>query len=218
VWLASRGMPPVSEIPPDEKLSDALTRLLGEAGGRPMRVREMIRILRGRGLQMMIVLLCLPFLSPVTIPGISIPFGLAIALCGLRIGFGHKPWLPAFILDRSMSYHVLEKMVHAGCKIYGRLEKVFRPRLSFFLVGPGMGMLVGLAIALSGILLSLPIPPPFILTNTIPGFAIIFLALGLMERDGVLVLIGHVLTVIGTVYVALIALLGKELWQFLTGG
>jgi len=26
------------------------------------------------------VLLCLPFLSPVTIPGISTPFGLAIAI------------------------------------------------------------------------------------------------------------------------------------------
>lgn len=209
---------PDLEIDPKERLSDALERLLAEANGRPMRIREMIGILRGRGLQMMIVLLCLPFLSPVTIPGISIPFGLAIALCGLRIGFGHKPWLPAFILDRSISYHALEKMVHAGCKIYGRLEKVFRPRLSFFLAGPGMPMLVGLAIALSGLLLSLPIPPPFILTNTIPGFAIIFLALGLMERDGALILTGHTLTVIGTVYVVLIAVLGKELWRFLTGG
>lgn len=206
------------EIDPQERLSDALKRLLDEAGGRPMQIREMIEILRGRGLQMMIVVLCLPFLSPVTIPGISIPFGLAIALCGLRIGFGHKPWLPAFILDRRISFQSLEKMVHAGCRIYGRLEKVFRPRLSFFLIGPGMPMLVGLAIALSGVLLSLPIPPPFILTNTIPGFAIIFLALGLMERDGALILAGYALTLIGSVYVALIAVLGKELWRFFTGG
>lgn len=211
-------MPPVTEIPPEEKLSDALTRLLREAAGRPMKIREMIEILRGRGLQMMIILLCLPFLSPVTIPGISIPFGLAIALCGLRIGFGHKPWLPAFILDRSISHQALEKMVHAGCRIYGRLEKVFRPRLSLFLTGPGMPMLVGLAIAVAGVLLSLPIPPPFLLTNTIPGFAIIFLALGLMERDGVLILIGHTLVLLGTVYVLLIAVLGKELWRFFTGG
>ncbi len=211
-------MPPDSEIPPDEKLSEALRRLLQEAGGRPMKIREMIEVLRGRGLQMIIVLLCLPFLSPVTIPGISIPFGLAIALCGLRIGFGHKPWLPGFILERSLSYHALEKMVHAGCKIYGRLEKIIRPRLSFFLVGPGMPMLVGLAIAVAGGLLSLPIPPPFILTNTIPGLAIILLALGLMERDGVLIVLGYVLVVIGLVYVVLIAVLGKELWRFLTGG
>ena len=57
-------------------------------------IREMVEILHGRGLQFVVILLCLPFLTPVTIPGISMPFGLAIALCGLRIAFGHKPWLP----------------------------------------------------------------------------------------------------------------------------
>ena len=103
-------------------------------------IREMVEILPGRGLQFVVILLCLPFLTPVTMPGISMPFGLAIALCGVRIAFGHKPWLPAFILNRRISYTVLEKMVHFGCKIYEKVEKVIRPRLAFFLAGPGMGM------------------------------------------------------------------------------
>ena len=63
-------------------------------------VREMVSILHGRGLQFVVILLCLPFLAPVSIPGISMPFGLAIALSGLRIAFGHRPWLPEFILNR----------------------------------------------------------------------------------------------------------------------
>ena len=182
----------------------------------------MIEILHGRGLQFVVILLCLPFLAPVTVPGISIPFGLAIALCGLRIAFGHKPWLPAFILNRSISYSVLERMVHFGCAIYEKVEKVVRPRLGFLLAGPGMGMMIGLAIALSGIFLSLPIPPPFPLTNTIPGFAIICLSLGLMERDGGLILCGYLLTSIAAIYVALIALLGKagvdHLWKMFKDG
>ncbi|MFZ0709768.1 MAG: exopolysaccharide biosynthesis protein [Terrimicrobiaceae bacterium] len=203
----------------NERLSDALRRLLNEADGRPLMIREMIDILRGRGLQLVVILLCLPFLTPVTLPGISMPFGAAIALCGFRIAFGHKPWLPAFILNRRISHSVLEKMVHFGCRIYGKIEKVIRPRLAFFLVGPGMGMLVGLAIAFSGIFLSLPIPPPFPLTNTIPGFAIILLSLGIMERDGALIVCGHVLTAISAIYVTLIGLLGKagvdHLWRML---
>ena len=85
-----------------------------------------------------------------------------------------------------------------------------------------MGMLIGLAIALSGIFLSLPIPPPFPLTNTIPGFAIIFLSLGLMERDGGFILCGYGLTLIAAIYVALIGLLGTagidQLWQMLRRG
>ena len=217
-------MPHVAETPEDarERLSDALRRLLHEAEGRSLQVREMIEILRGKGLQMMVILLCLPFLSPVTIPGISLPFGLAIALCGLRMAFGHKPWLPAFVLDRRISAHALEKMVQIGCAVYGRVEKVIRPRLSYLFVGPGMVMLVGLSIALAGILLSLPIPPPFPLTNTLPGFALIFLALGMIEKDGLLILIGYTVTLISLLYVLAIALGGQALftylWRLLSGG
>ena len=200
-----------------ERISDALRRLLREANGQAMTVREMVKILHGRGLQFVVILLCLPFLAPVTIPGISMPFGLAIAISGLRIAFGHRPWLPEFILNHRISFPVLEKMVHFGCAIYEKVEKVIRSRLHVLLDGPGMGMMVGLAIALSGVFLSLPIPPPFPLTNTIPGFAIICLSLGLMERDGVLILCGYALTVIAAIYVGLIGFLGKagvdQLWQ-----
>ena len=82
-----------------------------------------------------------------------------------------------------------------------------------------MGMVTGTAIAVAGVVLSLPIPPPFPLTNTIPGFAIIFLSLGLMERDGVLLLCGYALTVVAAIYAALIGLIGKagvdHLWRIL---
>ena len=206
--------------PPTERLSDALARLLVEAKGEALPVRQMVEILQGRGLQMIVVLLCLPFLAPVSIPGISIPFGLAIAFSGLRTAFGHKPWLPGFILNRHVSYSVLERLVHAGCKIYGRLEKIIRPRLSILLDGRGMNLAIGLTIALAGFYLSLPIPPPFPLTNTIPGFAIILLSLGIMERDGLLVAFGYGLTFVATIYFTLIAWLGKagveHLWKFIS--
>jgi hypothetical protein len=117
---------------------------------------------------------------------------------------------------------VLEKMVHFGCVIYEKIEKVVRPRLGFLLAGPGMGMMIGLAIAISGLFLSLPIPPPFPLTNTIPGFAIIFLSLGLMERDGGLILCGYALTSIAAIYVTVIGFLGKagvdHIWDIFKDG
>ncbi len=204
------------------RLSDDLRRVLEAAHGEAMLVGDMVKILQGRGLQVIVILLCLPFLSPVSIPGISVPFGLAIALSGLRIAFGKKPWLPGMILDRRISHGALEKMIRAGCYFYGKLEKLIRPRLEILLNGPGMRPLIGAGIALCGIYLSLPIPPPFILTNTIPGLAIIFFSLGLIERDGVMVLAGYVLSVVATIYFGFIAFLGQagvvHLWKLLTGG
>ena len=122
-------------------------------------------------------------------------------------------------MDRRISYSALEKMTRFGGRICEKVERVIRPRLTFLLVGPGMGMVTGTAIAVAGVVLSLPIPPPFPLTNTIPGFAIIFLSLGLMERDGVLLLCGYALTVVAAIYAALIGLIGKagvdHLWRIL---
>jgi hypothetical protein len=213
---------PSPEPVENERLTDALKRLMIAADGHSMAVTEMVEVMQGRGLHMIILLLCLPFLSPVTIPGLSLPFGLAIVVCGFRIGFGHKPWLPGFIMRHQVSHKALERMVRVGLAVYARLEKIIRPRLEFVFNGAGMRMTTGLAIALAGLLLSLPIPPPFPLTNTIPGFAIVFFSLGLSERDGVMLLVGYGMTILATVYVALIALAGKagveSLWHLFTAG
>jgi len=184
-----------------------------------MSVADIIRHTRGRGLQTIAIILCLPFLSPVAIPGLSIPFGIAIAICGLRIAFRHQPWLPEFIAKRHISFAVLEKTLRFGIAVHTRLEKFLRPRWTVVLDSHASQMAAGSAIAVSAFLLSLPIPPPFPFTNMIPGFAIVMLCLGMLERDGVVVLFGYVLTVVSAVYVALIAFLGgagaNRIWQWI---
>jgi hypothetical protein len=198
--------PESSAYPP--RVSDDLRRILGLAGGQPMSVADIIRHSRGRGLQTIAIVLSLPFLSPVAIPGLSIPFGIAIAICGLRIGFRHEPWLPAFIARRRISFVVLEKTLRFGIAVHTRLEKFLRVRWTGLVDSHAARMAAGIAIALAAFFLSLPIPPPFPLTNTIPGFAIIMLCLGMLERDGLVTFYGFVLTVLSAAYVALIGFLG----------
>ena len=201
------------------RLSDELESLLQIAPGQPMKLRTIVEHLHFRGLPALIVLLCVPFLFPVAIPGLSIPFGIAIALCGLRLGLGHNFWMPDFILRREISYELLQNLVGAAAKFYRKVEKLVRPRMHFLQRWPGMINLLGFMIMIGGILLSLPIPPPFPLTNTIPGLAVIFMALGIMERDGVCILIGYGFALLGLCYVCLIFFLGaagvQQLWQWL---
>ncbi len=190
-----------------ERISVALARLLVVADGRSLAIGQMVRILQGRGLHLIVILLCLPFLRPVSVPGISIPFGLAIAYSGLRIAFGREPWIPDWVLRRSLPPRVLQRVVAVGIRLHERLERIMRPRLIIASSATGRTF-AGLAIAIAGIFLSLPVPPPFPLTNTIPSLAIILISLGLMERDGWLIIWGYVLIFIGTVYLAGIAFLG----------
>lgn len=194
--------------PPEPRLSEELESLLTIAPGRPVRLDAVVAHMHGRGLPALVVLLCIPFLFPVAIPGLSIPFGAAIALCGLRVGLGLGMWMPGFLLRREVSPELLGKLVGGAARFYRRVEKLVRPRMHFLQRWPGMMNLLGFMIMIGGILLSLPIPPPFPLTNTIPGFAVIFMALGLMERDGVCILIGYGFALLGLCYVGLIFFLG----------
>ena len=157
-----------------------------------------------------------------TIPGLSIPCGLAIAFCGMRLGIGRGFWMPDFVLRREVPSDVLRKLLEGAAAFYRKMERFVRPRMHFLQRWPGMLNLLGFMIMIGGILLSLPIPPPFPFTNTIPGFAVIFMARGLMERDGVCILIGYFFALVALLYVGLIGFIGvaglERLWQWLTGG
>lgn len=206
---------------PNENIADDLKSLLQAAGGRSMRLDEILHHTRGRGLQVICIVLCLPFLCPVSLPVISIPFGAAIIVCGLRIAFRHEPWLPAFARSRSIPFPILDKMLRFGIAAHARIARFLRVRWTVLVDSHAAVMAAGLAIALAAFLLSLPIPPPFPLTNTIPGCAIICFSIGMLERDGAFVFAGYALTLAGAIYVGLIGLAGTagagELWRWSAG-
>lgn len=182
------------------RLSTDLRDLLRETAGRAVTLGELEQILKGRGFALFLLLLSLPFAFPIAIPGLSIPFGIVIMLLGLRITFGMKPSLPGFILRREISRAVLEKTVGYGLKLATKMEKMVRPRMHFLQRWPGMINLIGLGIASGGFLLSLPLPPLIPFSNTIPAVSVLLLTAGLMERDGLLVLFGHVVNIGAWVY------------------
>jgi hypothetical protein len=89
-----------------------------------------------------------------------------------------------------------------------RLEGVVRPRLTFLHAGPGMARLVGLGVALAGLGLMLPLPIPF--SNALPAWAVVLLALGLMERDGLFLLLGHLTVLAGWLFIGLTSILSLK--------
>jgi hypothetical protein len=81
-----------------------------------------------------------------------------------------------------------------------RLERYTKPRMKFFVSGPVMTSLFGLGIVSGGLFLALPLPIP--LTNGPPALSIIFLIVGLLCKDGLMILIGHALGVASWFYLA----------------
>ena len=132
-----------------------------------------------------LTLIAIPFF------GLSTPFGLAVALVGVQLAIGlRRPWLPGRARRRELSMTMLDRVLGLLARRTRWLSKSTRRRYERILAP----RLVGLGIVLLGLGLALPLP--------IPGSNMIFLiplfvyAVGLLERDGVWVLLGHLGTLI----------------------
>jgi hypothetical protein len=176
------------------RLSTDLETLHARVKDRALTLAELKQALKGRGSAMLLILLALPFCF-VAIPGLSMPFGIVICLIGTSLAIGREPWLPHFIMHRRLSTTRSAQLLTGAIKVARQLEKFVRPRLAFLHAGPGMLRVIGLGIIIASLGLMLPLPIPF--SNSIPAWAVVLLAIGMMEKDGLCVLLGH-LTAMGT--------------------
>jgi hypothetical protein len=148
----------------------------------------------------------------VTLPAfIPAPFGIVIGpllgLAGLQMILGYEhPWVPKRVRNFRMPRDRLERLSRRMGNSLRRLERFARPRLAW--CGEGIGqVLSGLSVIILGTLLALPIP----LTNWPFGIALCTMALGLIERDGVLIIVGW-LSAIVSVALVVAALHGLFSW------
>lgn len=199
-------MTPVADHRPT-RLSDDLKTILDRAAGNPLSLRRIIEILHGRGFDVLVIIMVLPFCQPIPLPGLSTPFGLALMFFGLRIALRQRPWLPDWLLRREISHDTLTKIVRGAAAVFKRLEKLIHPRLRFMKHWWSFNLVNGLAIASSAFLLMLPLPIPF--SNTIPAWSILLLALGMMEEDGAVITLGYLMAGAAWTYLASLWLLGE---------
>ena len=193
------------------KLSAELANLRARAGERAVTLREVLYVLGSRAYLVLVVLLALPFVAPVSIPGLSTPFGLAIALIALRLSLGQRPLLSKKLQRKTLPAGFLTKLFGVAGKVLQFLEKFLRPRLTVLTDTRLLQQLHAGLMLLAAITLLLPLPIP--LTNTFPAWAILLLAAGLLERDGVFILAGYVVFGAGVLYFVFLGEAAEHLVQ-----
>jgi hypothetical protein len=136
-----------------------------------------------------LIVLGLPFCLPIPLPGLSVVFGVVLVFVGLRIAFGHRPWLPRWLLNRPLKQESLLGLARALARFEKRTSKMLRPRLVILCRDPRIHRLNGILVALMGVLLALPLPIPF--TNIPAAIPILLIGLGMLEDDGLFVVFGY---------------------------
>lgn len=138
-------------------------------------------------------LLLFGLLSAIAIvPGLATITALPLLFFGLQMFVGHStPWLPKSIAERSFAKRDLELTIQRGVGLMRWVERICRPRLTF-LTGKFMERVLGLLVFVLALIIALPGPG----TNFPPGVTIAFMAIAIIERDGLLVLLGFVASII----------------------
>lgn len=191
--------PTPHEKQPMLRLTVALKKILAETsthdgagGGKTLTLGLVVESTGERSFAVLLAFLCIPFLTPLPLPGVSTPFGLAVFFLGLQVAIRkHRPWLPQRLMNWRIPPKFGASLISFIARVFRPLERIIWPRLGF-MVNPGAMVLVGIALAIDGAILSLPLPIPF--SNSIPAWFALIKILGITEEDGISLLAGTILT------------------------
>lgn len=201
-----------------EALSKKISIVSEQLPPEGVRLADLRKMFGRDGAMLLTAFMTLIFLIPVSIPGVSTVFGGAILVLALGRILHRDVWLPKRLETRVVSTEKLRGALARGLVWFRRLERISRPgRLASLASHHGlMNVINNLGLILGAILLMAPFGLiPF--SNTLPAVALLFLAIGLMQRDGACIVVGHVMNVMTIAYfVFLIAgggVLLQKLWQ-----
>jgi hypothetical protein len=172
---------------PNSRRTSQLLRefLAGETGPR-ITLGALRDALGDRGFGVLLFIFALPNLVPVNIPLLSAVLGLPLVLLAAQLSYGrHKPWFPDWLTHQTFSRQGFAAVVTRALPALERAERLLRPRLTILLSWTGE-RLIGIAILVLALILTLPIP----FANWLPAFAIAIIGLAIVEKDGLAVLAG----------------------------
>lgn len=180
---------PSSEKP----LEDILSRAREAAQGDHVDLKDLVQAFGDRSFGPVMILCSLFLMTPIgMIPGLPAAFGLVVIVFALQLLFRRKcPWMPEFLRKVEVTDAVLEKTQKKISPLLRKIDNVIHPRLPWVTSGPMQALTALLAIILSITLVPLGMVPFGVVA---PAFIIGLLGLGVTARDGILIIIGFLLS------------------------
>ncbi len=158
--------------------------------GEDMTVESLLSFLGVHGF--VFLLLTLAFLNIVIfmLPGLSIVFGLPMVILSVQMLLGQQaPLIPAFVRRRRIRSTFLRRGLHLAVAGLERIEPRIKPRLRFLTSSLMIRFHSLIALCLA---FMVAIPVPFM--NLPPSFGLVFLTIGLLQRDGAFIVIAYAAT------------------------
>ncbi len=152
-----------------------------------IRVEEMVHLGNEKIFGFLLAAIAFPCALPIPHFGISIPFGMVLALFAIQLLLGkHTPWLPPRFLNYKVSRETARKFLNVGLRFIERTEAIAQPRYTVLCTSMAGRFMIGSVVLIAALMMMVPFPG----TNIPPAIGIFITGIGLLEEDGLISLVG----------------------------
>jgi hypothetical protein len=163
-------------------------------------VGEIAAAIGDRGLGVLIAVFALPNILPSTVPFGNVLTGVPPLVFAVQLMLGfHRLILPRFVARPAVRSQTLKAIAPKVAAVLSWFERLLTPRLAW-VTGPYTERVFGLVCVVLAFVSMLPIP----FGHQLPALGLVLIGLGLIERDGLAILIGTAIGVIGAVLIVLV--------------
>lgn len=171
-----------------QNMTELLQRLEKAGGDGPtVNIQNMVEAVGERSFGVLLLVPGLLVLSPLSgIPGLPSVFAVMVVLIAGQLLIGRACfWLPQWLLKRKASRGKFDKAMRFLYRLAHYIDQLLRPRLTFLTEGLALRLNAVLCILIASTMPPLELIP---FGNSTAGAALSVLGLGLMARDGVMIL------------------------------
>lgn len=176
-------------VPPEPKRISDIIRILKDKASheQTVSVGAILNLFGVRGFAFLLLMLGLLNIVIFMVPFISILFGLPMVILSAQMVLGlHAPIFPAFIRRRIFHREALLQGLDRALYGIETIEHYIKPRF-LFLTHPNLVRVHGLLALMLAVMVTLPIP----LFNVPPSVGLVFLAIGMLQRDGIFIMLAY---------------------------
>jgi hypothetical protein len=165
-------------------------------------IAEIVAALGGRGLGVLIALFSLPntISTPILFSNVLVAIPVLIFAVQLMLGFD-RLMLPSVVARQTISTDMLKTVAPRVAAVLSWFERLLRPRFPA-IAGSHMDQALGML----SIVLALASMAPIPFGHNLPALGLVMIGLGMIERDGLAILLGAVAGILGVVLLSLMVL------------
>ena len=171
------------------------------------KISELMEDFHENGLLLAMIFFALPVAIPLPYPpGFTTLMGIPLMILSIQMLMGSKKVrLPEKINNYELKNSTLKSISDKIVPIIENIEKYMKPRFDF-----ASSVYCEQFVGLISLIAATAVAIPLFMTNAIPALGITVMALGLMNRDGLIIIAGFIISIVG-VAIAIAAVIASWL-------